>query len=350
MQTDPARSASPEFPIPVEEFLASALHDPQFGYYRTRAPAPGRTGDFATAPTLHPVLGRAIAAWIRSGGSQAPRSVIELGGGDGSLLAGVLAALGWWGRCSRHFHVVDTAVRMREVQRKRLAANRNVQWHETIESALDAAGGAALIYSNEFVDAFPCALLERTPEGWREVRVTRPACGIPIESLGPVVTNIRGVQASAIVDWPDAPLGQRVEVHAAYAEWLRGWVSAWKIGAMLTIDYGDTLPGLYRRRPRGTLRGYLHHTEVRGLDVYRNPGRQDLTADVNFTDLERWGQTLGLRPASRHTLRAFVHAMLPRETHDTDPLLRQLLDPAGAGGAFQVLEQLPPHAAAAPIK
>jgi len=37
---------------------------------------------------------------------------------------------------------------------------------------------------------------------------------------------------------------------------------------MLTIDYGDTCPALYLRRPRGTLRAYAHHQRLEGYDVY----------------------------------------------------------------------------------
>ena len=57
---------------------------------------------------------------------------------------------------------------------------------------------------------------------------------------------------------------------------------------MLTIDYGGAAEDIYHRRPRGTIRAYLLQHRLEGPAVYENPGRQDLTADVNFTDLIEW--------------------------------------------------------------
>ena len=56
---------------------------------------------------------------------------------------------------------------------------------------------------------------------------------------------------------------------------------------MLTIDYGDTCPALYSRRPRGTLRAYAHHQRLEGREIYGGFGFRDLTADVNFSDLQQ---------------------------------------------------------------
>jgi SAM-dependent MidA family methyltransferase len=346
MAPAPGRFAAPAHPIPVEQFLASALHDPDYGYYRTRGPAPGRTGDFVTMPGLHPVLGRAIAAWIRSRGRHAPPDVIELGGGDGSLLSGVLRSLGWLGRRARRFHLVESSERMRAAQRAKLARWPGVRWHPTIESALESAGGSALIFSNEFVDAFPCAVLERDCDGWREVLVGWRSDGVARETPGAAMRAIRGVNSCCFGPWDGVRPGQRVEIHAAYAEWLRAWAPRWKVGAMLTIDYGAAFPALYHRRPRGTLRGYFRHTPVHGTDLYQNPGHQDITADVNFTDLVRWGEAAGLRTLGLRNLRSFIREMLGGHCDAGDPVRARLLDTDGAGGAFQVLEQQPEPAIA----
>jgi len=47
--------------VPFEEWMRLALHDPELGYYG-RSVRMGPAGDFATASTLHPALGEAIAA------------------------------------------------------------------------------------------------------------------------------------------------------------------------------------------------------------------------------------------------------------------------------------------------
>ena len=48
-----------------------------------------------------------------------------------------------------------------------------------------------------------------------------------------------------------------------------------------------TAPALYRRRPSGTLRAYAHHQRLEGREVYAGFGLRDLTADVNFSDLQQ---------------------------------------------------------------
>jgi len=97
---------------------------------------------------------------------------------------------------------------------------------------------------------------------------------------------------------------------------------------MITIDYGDLMPGLYHRRPAGTLRGYAHHQRLSGQEIYQAPGRLDLTADVNFSDLEKWGEDLGWKTTRHGTLAEF----LPPANSP------QFLE---AAKAFRVLEQCP---------
>ena len=99
---------------------------------------------------------------------------------------------------------------------------------------------------------------------------------------------------------------------------------------MLTIDYGAAIPGLYHRRPSGTLRAYAHHQRLTGPDVYASFGRRDITADVNFTDMENWARDLGWNIINRSSLTGFIHSQCPRA-----PLDSQL---AEAGEAFQVLD------------
>ena len=131
------------------------------------------------------------------------------------------------------------------------------------------------------------------------------------------------------------PPGQWIEVHDSYRRWLTGWLPHWKAGRMLTIDYGSTAETLYRRRSRGTLRAYLMQQRLEGPEIYQNPGRQDLTADVNFTDLMNWSEPW----TTARELRTFAN-FLAEHHHKTDP---DLSDEHGAGTAFLVLEETCRH-------
>jgi SAM-dependent MidA family methyltransferase len=98
---------------------------------------------------------------------------------------------------------------------------------------------------------------------------------------------------------------------------------------MLTIDYGATAENLYHRRPRGSIRGYLFQQRLEGAAIYQNPGRQDITADVNFTDLRNWSEPF----VSGQELTSFAEFL------EGSADVPGLMDPHGAGGAFLVLEQ-----------
>lgn len=323
--------------IPFHRLMAEALHHPRFGYYGAQIADVGARGDFSTSATLSGRLGSAIASWAiaRSaelGWKRLP--LIEIGAGNGQLAAAVLGRLGWLRRLRTDYLIVESSPVLRARQ-ERLLHRRGVRWHDSVESALRTLGGRALIFSNELVDAFPCRLFEKTTEGWRELGVT----------LSPEGSLSECFASSPLADpWfgtlGPLPEGQRVERHDAYGAWLQSWEAAWREGALLTIDYGEEAESLYTRRPEGSLRAYWKHRRLTGSEVYARFGKQDLTADINFSDLMEWGRKLGWTTRRLATQREFLETWSPGQpsSGDIDGILGS---PDGAGGAFKVLEQNP---------
>jgi SAM-dependent MidA family methyltransferase len=90
------------------------------------------------------------------------------------------------------------------------------------------------------------------------------------------------------------------------------------------IDYGAPAAELYdpvRRRPDGTLRAYVRH-RVHD-DPYRHVGRQDLTAHVDVTAVERAAHRAGLSTVGITTQAEFLVGV------GTERLLRAIqADPA----------------------
>ena len=78
---------------------------------------------------------------------------------------------------------------------------------------------------------------------------------------------------------------------AAYAE-LCSFVTR---GLIVTFDYGFTADKLFDRRARrfGTAAAYAQHQVTR--DLLANPGEQDLTCHINFSDLIETGERNGFR-------------------------------------------------------
>lgn len=302
--------------------MALALHDPERGYYARRIRAVGRGGDFTTTPMLSPALGKAVAAWaVEALAATGCRDLIELGPGEGLLAAAVLDQLPWWRRLRIRLHLVESSAPLREKQAALLG--KRAVWHNSVESALEACSGKACLYSNEFADAFPVRRFRRETTGWSELFLNqaedwRPAAELPDSSL---------------FELPH-PVGQQIEVAEAYRDWLHGWLPRWRAGRMLTIDYGAAAPDLYHRRPRGSLRAYFMQQRLEGPAIYQNPGRQDLTADVNFTDLQRWSEPFAVTRSLQLQAEFLMHHVNPSQPADA-----HAVDIDGAGEAFLVLEQ-----------
>lgn len=315
--------------IPVERYMQEALYHPEFGYYARNIRTVGRRGDFSTSASLGEALGAALARWIWA--SRLPGTgwhVLEAGAGTGELARTILRRLGFWRRRGLTYHIVETSPVLREEQQKAVPQFR-VRWHESMTAALGACGGRAVIFSNELIDAFPCRVYERRDGQWLEVGVR-----IIDDRLREHAVNRPPIPGSAFTG--DFGEGQRVEIQASVAEWIASWSSAAREARLLTIDYGDTMPALYHRRPRGTLRAFFHQQRFEGAEVYLRFGKQDLTCDVNFTDLRAWTEHCGWKTMALTTQAEFLaaHGNVRAGLHDA-----QLADHTGAGGAFKVLIQ-----------
>ena len=309
--------------IPFERWMHEALYHSEFGYYTANIREFGRRGDFTTWPALDKGLGRAIARWALENRPSKRWDLIEIGAGSGELAASILKTIGWWAR--PRYHIVEISPRLRQVQKERLGSS--AIWHASVPEALGACGGTALIVSNELVDAFPCRVFEKRPDGWRELAL-RIEDGRVMEEW---VSRPLPDSTVFLHPWPD---GQRVEVQESFRVWLRDWLPAWQAGSMLTIDYGDTCLALYFRRPGGTLRAYAHHQRLEGHDVYGGFGLRDLTVDVNFSDLQRES---AFSTATLTTLAELKSKYDPSPVKDrTSELLHS---PGGAGEEFKALVQ-----------
>ncbi len=318
-EAHPGNEPAPER---FDAFMERALYDPKTGYYQRRIRGIGRSGDFTTIPARSTSLARAIATWAASAMRETGiHHLIEMGPGSGDLSAEVLRHLPVLRRIRTKLHLVETSPRLTELQKSKLG-NR-ARWHTHPASALQACGGRAILFSNELVDAFPVRRFRKSAGTWIETGVApRPDGSHEEQDLA----ETRLPPSSLFsVDFPE---NQRIEVHDSYRRWLDSWMPEWRAGRMLTIDYGDRAETVYHRRPHGTLRAYLLHQRLEGAEVLQHPGRQDLTADVNFSDLIEWTSP-HLETRRLMSLAEFLGKDAPAEC----------LDPHGAGGAFRVLEQ-----------
>lgn len=321
--------------IPFERYMAEALHHPRFGYYGSRIANVGARGDFSTSATISESLGTAIAAWClaRAKALKWQRiAIIEVGAGNGMLARTVLRQLGWFRRLRTDYLIVESSPVLKERQIK-LLRRQGVKWHDSVESALGALDGQALIFSNELVDAFPCRLFEKQSDGWSELNVTLSHDGSLAETIGMQIQGDPWFNT-----FRELPLGQRIERHESFLRWLGGWAPQLRQGSVLTIDYGDVAGKLYEGKIAGSIRAYWKHQRLTRRDIYARFGKQDLTADVNFSDLMEWGKSFGWHTSSYTTQADFLKEWTSSNKTNKDLFLSC---EEGAGTAFKVLEQTP---------
>lgn len=313
--------------VRFDAFMKHALHDPENGYYARNIESVGASGDFSTTATLSSVLGTAIAnsalEWSRA--NKSPLNLIEIGGGDGSLAESVIKSIPFMKRWRLDYHIVDSSNPLTEKQQQRKLPKK-INWHSGMKSALSSCKGIAFIFSNELVDAFPVRVFRKSEAHWNELFLHKQE-----EHFCPCADTL---PESSALNYTAHQKGQRIEVHQSYRDWLLDWLPSWKLGQLLTIDYGDTHPKVYYRMPEGTLRAYSHHQRITGKAVYHKPGRQDITADVNFTDLITWGKQDGLEKLSIVNQLDYLTPYVNGSAED-----QFLIQPDGAGSAFKVLLQ-----------
>lgn len=339
-------------PLTFARFMELALYEPDHGYYRASSARPGRGGDFLTAPEANPIFGRAMArhvvdAWQAIGSP--PGFVIrEHGAGSGSLATALLGGLATEApdlyRVVRYRAVEVEARRLAEL-RERLAAAGHGDRFEIDDG--DPIVGAVI--ANEVLDALPThrvrsgatAEFEESFVDWRD--------GTFAEVFGPPSTPELGerLAAEGVVLRP----GQRAEICLAVGRWVTHAAGGLGRGVALVIDYGYPATDLYDpvRRPDGTLAAYLGQRAHD--DPYRAVGRQDLTAHVDTTAVERAAVLAGLTHLGTTTQSRFLtglgagellvelqsgpDATLQRYLEARAALVR-MIDPA-AMGRFRVL-------------
>ncbi|MED1725845.1 class I SAM-dependent methyltransferase [Brevibacillus parabrevis] len=343
--------------IPFARFMELALYHDSYGYYMSDLPKVGKDGDFFTSATVHAVFGETLAdAVIKLWNTAAIEqpALVEIGGGTGSLCKSMLARIqeaapDVYARLT--VVLIEASPYHRQKQQEALCEHevRKI-WYSSLEEAAQAGGLEGVIVSNEWLDAFPVHLAQKTKTGWKEVAVTceegqfAEVLQEPGATLLNSLTEIEAVTAM--------PNGMRIEVNLGLEQAAQQVGRLLAKGYVMTIDYGDRQEELYHAsRKNGTLMCYYRHQAHD--NPYIHVGEQDITAHVNFSAWSRFGEAAGLREVlymrqdkfllqSGLLTKAVVH-------HDTDPFtsvamkrnraLLQLIDPAGLGGRFRVMIQ-----------
>lgn len=325
-----------------------ALYHPQYGYYATAGNPVGKEGDFVTAPSLSPVFSFAIARLVREFVSRceaAMSTIVDVGCGDGSLIRAVAEEVGTE---RARFFGVDRAL-----SRVPAPPVRGVELAQSIDEVPKKS--CTLFFSNELFDAFPVARLVQRGRHLHELWVQERE-GVLDWTEHEASAAYEDYFASRGVTLAE---GQFADVSLEWEPFYEDLARYVDRGLIVTIDYGFAQQKLFHSRIRrfGTAAAYVQHRVTR--DLLANPGEQDLTAHINFTDLERAGERHGFVTlffdslakfllsvgVTHHELFRPVHEIVARDAQHGIELLqarddaRRLILPDGIGEDLRVLVQ-----------
>jgi SAM-dependent MidA family methyltransferase len=316
-------------------------------------------------PLFGAVIARALDEWWEGLHRPDPFVVVEAGAGAGALARAVLDARPSCAIALRYVLVERSGV-LRRRQEEQLAL-------EPARLALGPAGPddpdlgrlpvtglgplvtalaefpagpfVGVVLANELLDNLAFRLLERTRDGWAEVRVGERLDEVLVPAEADVVAEARRLV-------PDAELGARIPLQHQAQAWLRQARAALSAGRVVVLDYADGTAALAHRPWTTWVRTYRSHG--RGGHPLEHLGEQDVTCEVAVDQLAHVRAPSADRTQAdflrAHGLDALVadarDAWLARaHVGDLEALKHRsriaeaqaLCDPSGLGG-FRVLE------------
>jgi SAM-dependent MidA family methyltransferase len=302
-------------PLPFDEWMDAALYDPGGGFF-ARAGGAGRAGgDFLTSVELGSLYGalvaRAADGWWDQLGRPDPFLLVDAGAGRGQLARDVLRAAP---RCAGalRYVLVERSAGLRAAQAQYLplvpaelvlgpAVPPEPDDEEPVAvpgsgpavtalSELPAGPAIGVVIANELADNLPFRIVERTADGWNEIRVAEAGRSFA-EIVLPADEGL-AAHADRLTNGLELPTGSRIPVPTALSEWLRRAAAMLRRGVIAIVDYAAPIEELADRGQAGWLRTYRgQHRGGSPLDL---PGCQDITADVPLEALRRSAGGAGL--------------------------------------------------------
>ncbi len=343
----------PHGPITFAKYMETCLYHPLHGYYTK--PEQHARRDYFTSVDASPLFGRLLARQFHEMwhllGRPEPFWLVEAGAGAGHLAKQILdcVAASWPDLYTAlRFIAVERSASRRALQSKALETHiQDAKFVSQQELPDEIPFGC--IFSNELIDAMPVHRVIREGRELREIYVGLANNGF-CDEWGTL--SSRALETYFSEQRISLQEEQQGEVNLAACRWIAEAGEKLKRGFIVTIDYGHQASELYdERHMRGTLLAYQRHRATE--NVYRAPGEQDLTAHVNFSALDLYGQNSGLVRTGCTSQCNFLLALARhgdfadlqlQELSQAEQIQRRLLfktliNPEGMGETFQVLIQ-----------
>ncbi|GGZ83805.1 SAM-dependent methyltransferase [Ignatzschineria indica] len=296
-------------PMPFSRFFNLALYHPKLGYYTGPQAVFGEAGDFITAPLVSDLFSRSLANQVEeikrlmqssTKNSQVDTfDILEIGAGNGTMARDLLLALKVTKQLPTRYLILEVSPDLKARQRA-LIAESLPEYIDQVEW-LDAPPQTAwngVIIANEVLDALAVERFKiedgqphyidvdiEIDEESRSVRF--------ISQLRAADASLRQFYQSLLDKGYTLLEGTETEYCPTLESWLPPLFEHLEKGVALFIDYGYDEREYYRpERTTGTLIAHYKHRAHE--DFYLYPGLQDLTANVNFTQVATLLVEMGL--------------------------------------------------------
>ena len=286
-------------PVRFDLFMQSALYHPQHGFYSCGQTRTGIQGDFLTPVSAGPVLGQLLARqadeWHAALGRPPAVHLMEQGADRGLLAADLLNAMTTHHpklKKATQLHLLEPSPALTDRQKSTLADLQEtipIHWHQDLES-FSPQRTPCFFYSCELIDSFPVRLARYRQGIWQELFVSYSGERFSWEEQ-PAPAEL----LAELHRWNVPTLeGFTAEIRPLASAWIRSLARKIAQGIILTLDYGLPAKDLYHpSRSAGTLLALRQHR--RSSDPLLDPGKQDLTSHVNYTELMQVAEQEGLQ-------------------------------------------------------
>ena len=309
-------------PISFARFMQLALYCPKIGYYEQDSRVIGFAGDFYTSASIGPLFGHLLAEQFAFWSAESPWhlvSWVEAGAHDGTL---ALAILEWLGKKQPellqrlNYCIIEPSPIRRQWQAEKLRDYaKYVSWRDSVE-ALRARSLRGIVFCNEFLDAFPVnrVVWDSATSTWYEMGVAIKGERFVWRRLEEASIDIEpqlarsglALSRELLEVLPDSFV---MDLSPEAGDWWMKAAQAFDSGKLVAIDYGLTADEILApERTNGTLRA--SYRQRISDDPLARVGEQDITAHVNFSQLQRIGEGAGLRTETFSTQERFLFEIL----------------------------------------
>tara|TARA_B100000029_G_scaffold169964_1_gene166239 strand:- start:1749 stop:2870 length:1122 start_codon:yes stop_codon:yes gene_type:complete len=270
--------------IPFSSFMDIALFHESYGYYNT-CDIFGGKGDFITSPITSSLFGESLAnEFINILENKKNQSILEIGGGDGSLALSIMKYLNKTNHLPSSYIILESSAQLIEVQKKKIKQKIPELFNFFIwKTKLDVDKFDGLVIANEFFDAIPTERFKFINNNYEKLYIIFDDNFKYIWQQGDDCLN---KNIDIALKGKNITLTQNYisEINVNYNTWLKKLNNAMNSGIIFIIDYGYNASEYFLKdRSEGTLVCINNHQS--NFNPLKNIGKQDISSFVNFSYL-----------------------------------------------------------------